>query len=107
MKVTFTPIFNRRNKLNNHGKATIEIRAYHNRKRTFISTGIFIMPIHWDERRHAINKKHPHANELNGQIDKIISDFEKKQLEYQVSQKSFSVNSVKDLGVNARAASFT
>jgi integrase len=106
MKVIFTPIFNRRNKLNSHGKATIEVRAYHNRKRTFISTGIFILPIHWDERRQVINKKHPQANELNSQIDKIISDFEKKQLEYQVTQKSFSINSVKDLNVNVRNESF-
>ena len=41
MKITFTTIFNRKNKLNAAGAAPIEIRAYENRKRKFFSTKIY------------------------------------------------------------------
>lgn len=58
MKANFTPVFNRKDKLNKHGKAPIEIRMYQNRKRRFISTGISVTPSQWDEKRLEINTKH-------------------------------------------------
>jgi site-specific recombinase XerD len=94
MKATFTPIFNRKDKLNKHGLAPIEIRMYQNRQRRHISTGISISPIQWDEKRQEINKKHKDFELLNYQISDMITKFETSQVEHTVKGKSFTINSL-------------
>ena len=94
MKVTFTPIYNRKKKLNDQGKAPIEIRVYQNRKRKFFSTGIFIEPAQWDDKRDEINKKHSGAEMLNIQIQTILNDYEKIQTQQLVKGKTVSINSI-------------
>jgi hypothetical protein len=96
MKANFTPIFNRKEKLNKRGQAPIEIRMYQNRKRRFISTGIYITPIQWDEKRLEINRKHNDYELLNFQIKDLITKYETKQVEHTVKGKSFSINSLEN-----------
>lgn len=91
MKVTFTPVFNRKGKLNDQGKASIEIVAYQNRVRKYITTGIFVTPSEWNNKKREIEKKHPQANMLNFQIKSLINNFEKAQVEYLVKEKPFSI----------------
>lgn len=100
MSVKFTPVFNRKNHLNEHGEAPLDIIAYENRKRKYISTKIFISPNQWDSKRLEINKKHPQADIFNSQIKKIIADFEKAQWEHQLKNKPFSLNSLVELKKN-------
>ncbi len=92
MKANFTPVFNRKDNLNKHGKASIEIRMYQNRQRRFISTGIYVTPDQWDEKRLEINKKHSDYELLNFQISDLITKYEKTQVEHTVKGKSFSIN---------------
>lgn len=92
MKANFTPVFNRKDKLNKHGQAPIEIRMYQNRQRRFISTGICVTPLQWDEKRLEINKKHKDYELLNFQIGDLITKYETKQVEHTVKGKSFSIN---------------
>jgi integrase len=106
MKVTFTPVFNRKNYLNDHGKAIIEIIAYQNRKRKYISTGIFILPTEWNYKKQEIDKKHPHADVLNFQIRSMINNLEKSQLEFLIKEKPYSINSVDKHREQAKNVSF-
>lgn len=92
MKANFTPVFNRKDQLNKHGKAPIEIRMYQNRQRRFISTGISITPIQWDEKRLVINSKCNDYELFNYQIRELISKYEKTQVEHSLKGKSFSIN---------------
>ncbi|HWY10777.1 MAG TPA: site-specific integrase [Bacteroidia bacterium] len=92
MKANFTAVYNRKDTLNNKGKAPIEIRMYHNRTRRYISTGIFITPVQWDEKREEINKKHSDAEILNYQIRELITSYEKLQVEHSLKGKPFSIN---------------
>ncbi|MBL0047500.1 MAG: site-specific integrase [Bacteroidetes bacterium] len=94
MKATFTPVFNRKKKLNANEKALVEIRMYQNRTRRFISTGILIKPEHWDSKNQEVNKKHPDAGLLNFQIGDLIHKYEKAQVAQSLKDKSFSIKSV-------------
>ncbi len=108
MKATFTPVFNRKGKLNHKGKAVIEIRAYQNRSRRFFSTGIFITPTQWDEKNQEINlRKHQGANELNFQIKEQINKLERLQVADLVKQKPFSIQAIQTKKVGVNGGSFT
>lgn len=96
MKANFTSVFNRKDKLNKQGKAPIEIRMYQNRKRRYISTGIYITPSQWDEKRLEINKKRNDFELLNYQIQQLISKYEKAQVEHSIKGKSFSINTLEN-----------
>lgn len=106
MKATFTPVFNRKNKLNKHGKAPIEIRIYQNRERIFHSTGIKISPSHWDEKKQEINKRHPEADLLNFQIKDTISKYETIQVGHRVKSKTFSIHTLNQLSDTSYNGSF-
>jgi site-specific recombinase XerD len=94
MKATFTPIYNRKKKLNANNKAPIEIRMYQNGIRRFITSGILIKPEHWDAKNQEINKKHPDAGILNFQIGDLIHKYEKAQVAQSLKDKSFSIKSI-------------
>ncbi|MBN8697700.1 MAG: site-specific integrase [Bacteroidetes bacterium] len=94
MKATFTPVFNRKNKLNKHGKAPVEIRLYQNRKRRFLSTAIYITPNQWDEKNQEIHKRHPQAEVLNIQLREAIHKYEREQAEHSLKGRSFSIDAV-------------
>ncbi|MDO9187584.1 MAG: site-specific integrase [Bacteroidia bacterium] len=96
MKANFTPVFNRKDKLNKHGKAPIEIRMYQNRQRRFISTGVFVTPVEWDKKRLEINSKCSDYELLNYQIRELISKYEKAQVEHSLKGKSFSINTLEN-----------
>lgn len=96
MKANFTPVFNRKDKLNKHGKAPIEIRMYQNRQRRFISTGVFVTPVEWDKKRLEINNKCNDYELLNFQIRELISKYEKAQVEHSLKGKSFSINTLEN-----------
>jgi len=95
MKITFTTIFNRKNKLNAAGEAPIEIRAYEKRKRKFFSTKIFITPSQWNKRLNRINENHPYADALNSQISEQIGKLEKLQADHFHDNKPFTIDNVK------------
>ena len=67
-KITFTPVFNLKKKLNKNGEAVITIRAYQNESTpTYKTTDLYVKPKQWDKRRLAI-KNHPNEDIYNQQI---------------------------------------
>lgn len=74
--------------------ALVEIRMYQNRQRRFISTGIHILPIQWDEKRLEVNRKHKDYELLNFQIKDQITKCESSQVEHTIKGKKFSINSI-------------
>lgn len=55
-------VFNRKNKLNQQGKALVQVWAYCNRETRFFSTNIYIAPNEWNTkkmeiRNHILNTK--------------------------------------------------
>lgn len=79
--IVFEPVFNRKSKLNAKGKAPIEIRAYQNRKRVFITTKIFVSPQQWDGKHNQVKSNHPLYDVHNRTIQNMIKSYEEMQYE--------------------------
>lgn len=79
-KISFRPVFNRKGKLNNEGKALVQIEAYLEGKKIYFSSHIYIKPENWsNQKREVIN--HPHHIELNRLLYEYILQLEWKELE--------------------------
>lgn len=64
--------FNRRNKLNDRGEGSIDLYIFKNRNEyKYRSTGIQIVPKHWDDEKKIIKKLHPDAVELNSILNEL------------------------------------
>jgi len=62
-------IFNRKSKLNQNGTALIQLQINGTRiHRPLKSTGIYIEPEYWDEKRNKVKKKHPNSDFFNNQL---------------------------------------
>ena len=62
-KTKYKLIYNRKDKLNKENKALIKIEIYLDKKRKYISTGIYVKPNHWDPKSREINSNNNHYME--------------------------------------------
>jgi len=79
MGTTVNVVYNRRDKLDKHGKAPVEIVISINRKRKWIPTGVRIEPEYWNEEESRITN-HSLAVEYNRAITKIRTDIERLEI---------------------------
>jgi len=86
-KITFTPIFNLRKKLNKSGEAVITVKAYQDGRSKYFSTHLYVKPSQWNKRRLEI-KNHPNEEILNKQIQDKISEFKAIQTDV-IGEKGF------------------
>lgn len=78
-KIYFRLVYNRKKKLNKSGKALIQVEAYRNRKKVYISTGIYVNPQQWDNH-HSRIIQHPHSEELNRMLEEFILQLQWEEL---------------------------
>lgn len=78
-KIYFRLVYNRKKKLNKSGNALIQVEAYRNRKKVYISTGIYVNPQQWDNRHNRIIQ-HPHSEELNRMLEEFILQLQWEEL---------------------------
>lgn len=78
-KIYFRLVYNRKKKLNKSGKALIQVEAYRNRKKVYISTGIYVNPQQWDNY-HSRIIQHPHSEELNRMLEEFILQLQWEEL---------------------------
>lgn len=78
-KIYFRLVYNRKKKLNKSGKALIQVEAYRNRKKVYISTGIYVNPKQWDNH-HSRIIQHPHSEELNRMLEEFILQLQWEEL---------------------------
>lgn len=79
-KISFRPVFNRKRKLNNEGKALVQVEAYLEGKKIYFSSHIYIKPENWSPRKREI-VNHPHHTELNRLLYEYMLQLEWKELE--------------------------
>lgn len=65
--IQFTISFNEKKRLRKDGTAPIVIRAYENRRRKYISTGLFVTPKQWSKKYHKVID-HPNELQYNAEI---------------------------------------
>lgn len=78
-KIHFRLVYNRKKMLNKEGKALIQVEVYQNRRKVYISTGIYVNPQQWDNHHRKITL-HPHAEELNRMLEEFMLKLQWEEL---------------------------
>ena len=73
-KISFTLVYNRKNKLNRQGESLIQVKAYQNPKCRYFSTGIYITPKYWDNKNNQIKSGHPNEFVYTEKINSVIRE---------------------------------
>jgi len=105
-KAVFKPIYNRKNELLPDGKALVQIEAYLNGKRKYVTTSIYITPRQWDKKHQKV-KDHPNDIRLNKQIADKIAEFEGLELDRRNAGKPFSLDLITEFVNGKLTNSFT
>lgn len=78
-KISYRAVYNRKKKLNEQGKALVQIECYLRPNKFYVSTHIYLKPYQWDnERRMIIN--HPNEDELNMRLWEEMVNYERQEL---------------------------
>lgn len=93
-KIIYTLVYNRKKRLNNEGKALVQVEAYSQKKRVYFSTRIYLKPEQWDNRRRQV-KRHPNAEFLNKWLWQFICDIERKEYDIWQHEKTVSLEKLK------------
>lgn len=94
-KISYRPIYNRKNQLNTQGKALLQIEAYLERRNVYFSTHIYLTPEQWDSKKKMI-KQHPNAEALNYKVREFIFGLEEKELSIWRDGRSITLQGLKD-----------
>ena len=94
-KISYRPIYNRKNQLNVEGKALLQIEAYLERRKVYFSTHIYLTPDQWDDKKKLI-KQHPNAEALNYKVREFIFALEEKELSIWRDGRSITLQGLKD-----------
>jgi hypothetical protein len=70
--IQFTLIHNFKKKLRKDGTAIINLKAYLDGKRKYISTKIYVKPTQWSKRLSQV-VDHPNANAYNAEIHRQLN----------------------------------
>lgn len=104
-KIMYRAVFNRKKQLRTDGKGLIQIEAYLERRRMYVSTHIYIYPSQWDDVKREICR-HPHAEELNWMIAERMTELEGKEIALWKSGRNISLRALKEEVRNASAPQF-
>lgn len=104
-KVIYNLVFNRKKRLNGEGKALIQVEAYWNRQKMYLSTNVYIKPTQWDRERKRV-KNHPNMFELNQYLGCFILRLERIELELLQSGHPFSLKQLRERKGESLPASF-
>lgn len=106
-KTRYTPVFNRKKRLNTVGKALIQIECYLNGKNKYFSTQIYVEPNNWNNKTRTIKTDYPNAIKLNKQIAETIRNFENFELDKINAGKPFNLGMLTDFFKGETVSSFT
>ena len=80
--IQFAVVYNSRNKkLRKDGTASVQIRAYLDKKRKYFATGIYVTPLQWSKKNNQIIN-HPHSLQYNGEIRRQLDELETYALDW-------------------------
>jgi hypothetical protein len=97
-KATSTVVYNRKDKLNNDGKALIQIVIYlpSQKKRKLLSTGIYIKPDEWDDKSRKVKKNNPNYIEINRIIKNTLNNLEEHEYRIITENKVLSLTEIEN-----------
>lgn len=94
-KITYRAVFNRKKQLRGDGKGLVQIEAYLERKRMYISTHIYIYSSQWDETKRRICH-HTHAEDLNWMLAERMMELEAMEIALWKRGEKISLRKLKE-----------
>ena len=67
------------------GTIPIYLRFTENRKVKYKSTGISVLPKHWNQREQLVRKSHPRQNPINNELERLTTELKNIRLELKAS----------------------
>lgn len=104
-KIMYRAVFNRKKQLRSDGRGLVQIEAYLERRRMYISTHLYIYGTQWDEARRQICN-HPHAEELNWMIAEHIVKMEEMEIALWKRGEEVSLHGLRECMHKAVSAQF-
>lgn len=77
-QIEFTLVYNRKKSLNKNGEALIQVCCYRMGVRKYFSTGIYIKPEEWNDRKQIVNHYREDYEELNERLEQKLLDLKTK-----------------------------
>ncbi len=105
-KIRFRLVYNRKKKLNRRGEALIQVEVYQNRKKIYISSGIYVNPHQWDSY-HSKIIHHPQAEELNRMLEEFLLELQWEELKYWKRGITVSLSAFRNLRIQSQAEKIT
>ena len=86
----------RKDKLNKKNEAPIHFRIIKNRKTTYISAGVMIPEIFWDNEKNKIKPSYKNSSRLNSFITNKFAELQDEVFEYETHSKSLTTRQLKE-----------
>lgn len=86
----------RKDKLNKKNEAPIHFRIIKNRKITYISAGVMIPEIFWDNEKNKIKPSYKNSSRLNSFITNKFAELQDEVFEYETQSKSLTTRQLKE-----------
>lgn len=80
-KIRYRLVYNRKHKLNRQGTALVQIEAKLNQRNIYLTTNIYLQPVHWDKSTAQVIN-HPQAIELNAMLFEFVIHLQAIELEF-------------------------
>jgi len=86
----------RKQQLDQSGHCPLYIRVIKDRKTKFITIGVKLKEIEWDEAKQRVKKNHPNSARMNASIAQKVADAEAQMADLERRTKSFSAKKLKE-----------
>ena len=80
-KIRYRLVYNRKKQLNKQGAALVQIEAYLNGRKIYLTTNVYLHPEEWDHDTSQV-VQHPHANDLNAMLYEKILELQQAEIAY-------------------------
>ena len=80
-KIRYRLVYNRKNQLNAQGTSLVQIEAYLNKRKIYLSTQLYLRPQEWDKATAQV-VNHPQSNELNAMLYEKIIELQSVEIGY-------------------------
>lgn len=104
-KIMYRAVFNRKKSLRPDGRGLVQIEAYLERQRMYVTTHIYIYGAQWDDRRRQVCH-HPHAEELNWMLAEQIVELERMEIALWKRGEEISLRKLKEQMYNNASPKF-
>lgn len=94
-KIRYRLVYNRKNQLNAQGTSLVQIEAYLNKRKIYLSTQLYLRPQEWDKSTAQV-VNHPQSNELNAMLYEKILELQAVEIGYWKQGTSPSLLDIKN-----------